>query len=141
MQGIFTSSKKLWIYRSYEFRCTVSSVLEQLPRRNPNPNPNPNPKRVAIFLGGNCPETSLIYPRLSKKVFKDEKLKELETSSLSLTQLNDEVPSVYVKTIDISCSNKRFLFHVKYLSPQIWWTGRSTIAKRRSNQGTIKKIR
>ena len=26
---------------------------------NNNPKPNPNPNRGAIFLGGNCPDTSL----------------------------------------------------------------------------------
>ena len=28
------------------------------PKTNPNPNPNPNLNRGAIFLGGNCPDTT-----------------------------------------------------------------------------------
>ena len=30
------------------------------PNPNPDTNPNPNPSRVAIFLGGNFPDTAFI---------------------------------------------------------------------------------
>ena len=47
----------------------IAMVLGQLPSRKiaPNPktnhnaNPNPNPYRGAIFLGGNCLDTTAIF--------------------------------------------------------------------------------